>query len=267
MEIICLANSYKHQGRCIAGLDISTGHWIRPVSELEGGRIPTKNKSLNVESIRLLDIIDIPIISNRCKGHEYENYCYHDQPWRVIGQAEIAHLIQYCESSLLYSNFGKSIPFIYLQNQSPLRTLQLIEVKQLVCHSKGFGKWKATILDEIYDIADFELSITDPVALDKLNRGESISQHCLVCLSLSQPWRPNPSDELMCYRLVAGIIELIPELDMILQEMNRVGMTVEQGRIYLRKNFNKVSRYQLTPTEAQRFLTHLSSLATVTLDT
>jgi hypothetical protein len=31
MRIICLANSYKHNGRCIAGLN-EAGRWVRPVS-------------------------------------------------------------------------------------------------------------------------------------------------------------------------------------------------------------------------------------------
>lgn len=39
-EIICLANSIKnHPCRCVAGIDIETGEWIRPVSEKDSGEL------------------------------------------------------------------------------------------------------------------------------------------------------------------------------------------------------------------------------------
>ncbi|MBD0345112.1 MAG: hypothetical protein ICV63_09890, partial [Coleofasciculus sp. Co-bin14] len=38
-QIICLANSWKHGDRCIAGINSLKGQWIRPVSHLPDGRI------------------------------------------------------------------------------------------------------------------------------------------------------------------------------------------------------------------------------------
>ena len=46
-RIICLANSFKHTERCIAGIDLVTGKCVRPVSDLDDGRVPQK--------IRLID--------------------------------------------------------------------------------------------------------------------------------------------------------------------------------------------------------------------
>ena len=42
-RIICLANSWKIQERCIAGIDIDTGKWVRPVCDSlypEDGKAP-----------------------------------------------------------------------------------------------------------------------------------------------------------------------------------------------------------------------------------
>ncbi len=66
----------------------------------------------------------------------------------------------------------------------------------------------------------------------------------------------------MHYRLVAGVIELPPEIEMIAQEMQRVGWSTDQGRNYLKKHFAKESRYQLTAAEAQAFVHFLQALPT-----
>jgi hypothetical protein len=44
----------------------------------------------------------------------------------------------------------------------------------------------------------------------------------------------------MHYRLVAGVIELPPEIEMIAQEMQRVGWSTDQGRNYLKKHFGDI---------------------------
>jgi len=64
----------------------------------------------------------------------------------------------------------------------------------------------------------------------------------------------------MCYRLIAGVIEIFSELEIILTEMKRVAWSYDRGRQYLLNNFNKVSRYQLTQEEARHFLEYLENL-------
>ncbi len=65
---VCLANSFKEGGRCIAGIEINGNNcilinnkpkWIRPISQsTEHGQVPT----YLVSHIKLLDIVEIDII-------------------------------------------------------------------------------------------------------------------------------------------------------------------------------------------------------------
>lgn len=260
MKIICLANSYKHHGRCLAGINLNSGEWIRPVSTLEDGKLPLDDSHTKVDRIWLLDIIDIPIDRSQKLGYEVENCGYRHLPWRIIDKATVTDLLSYCEDTLLYPQFDRAIPYEYLRQQSPLRTLQLIEVKSLRCYKDDRNKAKGRILDEKYNLIHTDISITDPLMLKKLDYQESYTCHGLICLSLSQPWQKSPQDELKCYRLIAGVIQLPSELEMILTHMERVGWSKSQGRQYLRDNFGKESRYQLTQEEAQQFLTYLQNL-------
>ncbi|MGK7889220.1 MAG: hypothetical protein AB4042_07790 [Leptolyngbyaceae cyanobacterium] len=255
-----MANSYKNQGRCIAGIDEQSGRWIRPISKLDDGRIPVNFQSIGTEHIALLDIVDIPLEPESPGGYEVENRGYANLPWSIIGKAPLAHLLPYCEDQLLYPQYGKAIPFRCLEVRSPVRTLQLIEVTALSCCKNHRDRWRGIIADEQYGLATVQLSITDPIALDRLERGLSLSSHCLLCMSFSKPWCSDPTDELLCYRLIAGVIELLPELEMILMEMQRVSWAIAQGRQYLHDHFDKQSRYQLTQLEAQQFLNDLRKL-------
>jgi len=265
MKIICLANSYKYQGRCIAGINLTTKSWIRPIS-LEDGSIPLTI----AEEINILDVVEIPIveipINGQKSGHEIENYHYHShRSWHVVRKAEVTDILHLREQELLHSDYQKSIPFSYLKRRSPVRTLQLIEVKKLECVANSYdpGKWRAIIHDLSFSLEACYFSITDPIALKKLNYGETISPHCLITLSFSQPWRPDNHDEEKCYRLIAGIIEFPPDLDLILTEMHRVGWSEQDGKNYLQKTFAKQSRYQLTLVECQQVISHLQSLSSV----
>lgn len=269
MEIICLANSYKRQGRCIAGIDSVSGRWIRPISHLDDGRIPLGNQSIPVEQISILDRVYIPVDPAKKLGkenYEVENIRYKNEIWRITGKAHIPELLRHCESSLIHPNGGRAIPFEELQSIAPVRTLQLIEVMSLSCHKSDRdqwsdrNKWRAVIGDLRYGLVNYDLSITDPVATERLNQGEPLSPHCLLCLSLSKPWYSETVHKHLCYRLIAGIIELLPELQLILTEMQRLSWTQEQGRQYLEQQFGKQSRYQLTEAEARQFLSDLKTM-------
>ena len=57
MRVLCLANSKKLGGRCIAGIDVDSGRWIRPVHRRQGGEFyPYELLYEDGSSIDLLDV-------------------------------------------------------------------------------------------------------------------------------------------------------------------------------------------------------------------
>jgi Dual OB-containing domain len=77
-RIVCLANSRKMSGRCVAGRELVNGvpgGWVRPVS----GR-PHEEVSLLEQQYQdggapqLLDIVDIPLAAARPGAHQPENW-------------------------------------------------------------------------------------------------------------------------------------------------------------------------------------------------
>ncbi len=101
-----------------------------------------------------------------------------------------------------------------------------------------------------------------------LDNGYQISQNCLLIMSFSQPFQKSEDTELMCHRLIAGVIELTgdefcPIAELILevdQEIERVGWSKEQCIEYLIHNFQKRSRTLMKLEESHEFLTYLRKL-------
>ena len=99
MRIICLANSYKYNGRCIAGLN-EAGRWVRPVSS-------GKKRAIDKETRIILDSLEIPLHAHGpSDGCQPENKLLKAGQWKKVGIAKPKDLLKYCEddSVVLHNN-------------------------------------------------------------------------------------------------------------------------------------------------------------------
>ena len=87
-RIVCLANSTKFGERCIAGIDIDTGRWIRPICDAEDASIPRTTRLIEGKEPELLDIIRIPLAT---RGRDSDFVCENLEilpgQWKLWGKA------------------------------------------------------------------------------------------------------------------------------------------------------------------------------------
>lgn len=108
MKMVCLANSWKEGGRCIAGIDVATGRWVRPVSQIPGGALSVSECSANdgtaSRQVQPLDIVDIGSSTPSPEPGQPENYALGRTSWRVTGQVTAGSLMRFAvdEPQLLY---------------------------------------------------------------------------------------------------------------------------------------------------------------------
>ena len=112
----------------------------------------------------------------------------------------------------LFFNAGERVRTERLEQEAPRNweSLRLIRPRELEFERdyRDNRKWRAAFLDTADDW--YSLHLTDPIALQQLDRGKVLSSDCLLTLSLCEPWTPpdDPTKPPACYKLVAAVIEL-----------------------------------------------------------
>ncbi len=92
-RIVCLANSRKRGGRCVAGKalrpDGSAGGWLRPISARDDEEVsPRERCYADGGEPQILDVIDVPLLSPRPKTYQRENWLLDpNRRWAKVGRA------------------------------------------------------------------------------------------------------------------------------------------------------------------------------------
>jgi len=226
--IICLANSRKEGGRCIAGKDVTNFNWIRPVGFTASGELQKKviilydNKlpqwlaklfmffRTNKPQPQLLDIIQISLEDKQEHSFQSENYLIAKQQiWLKHGTFATENLEKLCDSvpSLWFNGYSSfngindRIP-IELVKQKITTSLLLIKVKELtILVDRELNRLKVRA-KFYYNNQQYNLIITDPKIESSYRFKDGHKKHNVyLCISLGEPF------EDICYKLVAAIIE------------------------------------------------------------
>lgn len=192
-KIVCLANSWKLDERCIAGIDLDTGKWVRPVCDIlypQDGKVPKSVRFIEGKEPELLDILEIPLAdTGNDFGFECENFSVIDGEWKYLKTAKPNDLIKYCGNlTQILHNSSKYVNPSYLQSLPFLhrRTLQLVQTINFSVRKSSTGNtgWRGTF-QTVNGQKLEDAKITDPVFVGKLDTGYKPQQNCLVTVSLS----------------------------------------------------------------------------------
>ncbi|RKZ74928.1 MAG: hypothetical protein DRR19_29710 [Candidatus Parabeggiatoa sp. nov. 1] len=232
--IVCLANSRKEGGCCIAGKEIvnnqSTHNWIRPVSNSETGGLSKKAIILYSGKLpkwlsfiitlfmkrkpqpRVLDVITIPLVQHQPHAYQSENYLIDTRQRWVKQQAMLAtQLSPLCDSvSSLWINgyhssngFNDRIPLEIVKSQINTSLLLIKPNNVYILVEREFRKVKIRA-EFSFNHQQYRLAITDPkveYTYRIKSEGEyPIQNNVYFCISLGEPFNG------YCYKLVAAII-------------------------------------------------------------
>ncbi len=220
-RIVCLANSRKHSGRCIAGKEIlrdgSIGGWIRPVSARASEEVSEYEREYDDGSDpRVLDVIRVPLKNALPKGFQRENWLldpdYYWEKIRRVGMNELTRLTDSVPALWMngYSSgngVNDRIPITGTSGiESSLRLIRVSNIELFVfAHDTASGKPRRRVQGHFrYNGADYGLWVTDPqyerAYLQKPDGNYRIGE-CFLTVSLG--------DEYLgyAYKLIAAIIE------------------------------------------------------------
>ena len=218
-RIVCLANSRKLHGRCVAGRewnDNRAGRWIRPVSDRGGQEVSEYERQFEDGSDpRVLDIIDVPLLEPQPKDHQTENWLLDPKfYWEKAGRLSPHELPMLADPAAplwidghsTYNGRNDNIPLMAAGSVADsLRLIHVDGVRLVVCRpGEAFGNNKRRVQGRFEHAGrHYALWVTDPVFertyLAKLDGAYEIGE-CHLTISLGEPYQG------AYYKLIAAII-------------------------------------------------------------
>ena len=200
-DIVILTKSAKPMGNCVAGIDIETGEWVRPVKRQ--GAIADYNMRCDDGHIcEPLDVVKIHFIDRCPDGCQTENELIDtDYRWQMLGTWDINDVLEIHPEEIHSNIFGNYWSYINEQQKNELDySLILIEVEDLefytnISHYDGQKKTKARF---IYNGLNYShVSVTDRNFFNV----EATYGHAYLIISMpnNAPTAPN------YYKLIAKV--------------------------------------------------------------
>ena len=219
-RIVCLANSRKLYGRCIAGRewnDGRAGRWIRPVSNREHQEVSEYERQYEDGSDpRILDVIDIPMVEPRPRSFQSENWLLDPEYyWERVSRLSWFDLPQladpvarlWLDGHSTYDGLNDKIPLEIADSVKDSLKLVHVDDLQLSVFKPGeaFGNTKRRVQARFsHEGSRYSLWVTDPIYerqyLAKLDGTYSVGE-CFLTVSLGEPFGG------AVYKLIASIIE------------------------------------------------------------
>lgn len=224
-RMICLANSSKHKGRCVAGRELlqgsAGGGWIRPVSARTGEELSQSERCYaNGQEPRLLDVVEVCLEQSQAHGCQKENWRIDARhKFKSVGRITWMELESFVENpETLWSNVqstrnGRNDELPVAVADAMSSSLVLVKVPRLSLRvwapNEAFGNPERRVQARfVYRNVPYALWVTDPVVCDEYLRrqnGEYLLMECCVTLSISAPFSKD-NGQTCCYKLVAAII-------------------------------------------------------------
>ncbi len=218
-KIVCLANSKKMSGRCVAGKEVVSkekyGCWIRPISNRPTEEVSEDERQFeNGEDPKLLDIIEIPMLEARPHGHQVENHIIDSRYyWTKSGHVnwdQLQSAVDKIKGPLWingyhsYNGMNDRIPDA--QTTDLGGSLLLIEPKDLTISVgvEGADRPKRKVRANFTcNGVNYAIVVTDPVVEREFlvkDNGTYEVDKALICVSIGEPYGG------YCYKLAAAII-------------------------------------------------------------
>lgn len=197
-RILVLANSIKKGGRCLAGIDVESGRWVRPVPSASVREVPNEATIINGKWIRPGDLVSVELGQNLPLR-------YHPEDVQLISDIKLIQAnaaLEFAELLLnetkrtnqLLTNSIDRISFLEVAENPVTNSLGLAFASQITFFNNDFGSHKASF---VIGGNRWVLSQTD----DHLDSFETIAEG-LVCISLAEPYTATQSH----HKLAAGFL-------------------------------------------------------------
>lgn len=244
---VCLANSYKRGGRCIAGIEIvfdnSGGwkpirnedgrpRWIRPIAKTTYGEIPNFSAE-NIEMLSVVKLTDVVACPEQCHVENVYYSCMESCEYNISLESNMMNQLIDSKHQSIFHNRGRAVSAEMLAGIN--YSLMLIHPdKASAYRDENREKSKNRMKFTYYGI-EYDFPITDPAFLDEFKRApERYDDIPNVYLALSlglefEGWH---------HKLVAGVV-IINSVEKNTEDSQKKAYCVDEIRKTYRQAYAK----------------------------
>ena len=219
---ICLANSRKKSGRCLAGKASYQGEytkWIRPVSIREHEELKGNEFRIHTgEEAKLLDLLEVRLIKHQPNLHQQENFLMDvSVPLKKIGSINIVDLVSLADTPTDLWGIGHSsrngvndyVTKDEIEKHATSISLLYLKKVKVYVTQEWSASWhrnqKVFRAEFNFNDDTYKLKITDPVFEEKFSDkpvGSYEIQETLLTISLGEEFNNS------YWKLIAGVMPL-----------------------------------------------------------
>lgn len=175
--ILCLANSYKHGGRCIAGVEVGIENgqlsikkstfglpiWIRPISHSAAGEVPISD-AMGINVLSVVKLYDVYYAGNASHSEDYYYKKIEKIDWINPSDTFLHKYIDNWHQNI-FGNRGRAItPEDFMRGNYSLMLIRT-EGCEIYLDNRYSPKPRVKF---IYNGIEYDFPITDPIFIDKL---------------------------------------------------------------------------------------------------
>jgi hypothetical protein len=210
--IVCLANSRKLGDRCVAGIDVDSGEWIRPVGSGSHGAVTRDEQELDDGSLpSVLDLISVPLGRAAPQEGQPENWHLGPGRWKKVGELDEGEarklLEQLATDEPVFGTNARSVSVAAVEAGEVTNSLAVVRAVSLSwVKSSKYGGGTQVRCEFLHAGTRHDLPVTDLAWLKHFagdpvgEYGHVDSEEVFLVISLGEPM----NDE--HWKLVAGVV-------------------------------------------------------------
>lgn len=218
VDLLCLANSRKNGGTCVAGKTWSHGRagpWIRPVSARPGRGVSWRERCFaNGTEPAPLDIISVALLPDRPSDRQPENWLLDSgEPWVWRRSLPLRYIARFDDRPSSLWGIGTSSAKGWNDRVDTSETVVLASIAlvraegvELLVSDEGLADRGRRCVRALFRYSGemYNLKVTDPVYENRYQgrSGRFELGECFLTVSLTEPY-----DDGHCYKLVAAIFQ------------------------------------------------------------